>query len=152
VFTVSDTRVERDDTSGRAIRERLERAGHAVERAAILPDEPERVREAVRDAIAEDGCDGVLLTGGTGISGRDSTHEAIVGLLDKRLEGFGELFRWLSWQEIGSAAMLSRAVGGVASGKFVFAMPGSTAAVALAMDELIVPEIAHLLAELRKDA
>ena len=104
----------------------------------------------MRSWVGEDGCDGVILNGGTGISTRDSTFEAISSLLDKRLDGFGELFRLLSYEEIGSAAMLSRAVAGVADGKPVFSLPGSTAAVELAMKRLILPELTHLLSELRK--
>jgi molybdenum cofactor biosynthesis protein B len=128
----------------------LEEAGHRVFEYEILPDEPDRVRERVNRWLAEDGCDGVVLTGGTGISVRDRTFEAISGLLEKTLDGFGELFRALSFEEIGSAAMLTRAVAGVARGKVVFSLPGSTAAVELAMRRLIVPELAHLLGQLRK--
>jgi len=128
----------------------LEEAGHRIFEYAILPDEPDRVRERVNRWLAEDGCDGVVLNGGTGISVRDRTYEAISGLLEKTLDGFGELFRALSYEEIGSAAMLSRAVAGVARGKLVFSLPGSTAAVDLAMRRLIVPELSHLLGQLRK--
>jgi len=147
--TVSDTRGESDDPSGDAVRERLVAAGHHVHASRWLPDEPDRVRRAVEEFLDEGRADGVLLTGGTGVSARDTTVEAIEGLLEKRLDGFGELFRMLSFEEIGSAAMASRAVGGIARGRLVFAMPGSTAAVRLAMDRLIVPELGHLVAELR---
>ncbi len=150
IITASDTRTLADDRSGATIAERLEEAGHAVAERRVVPDDADRIRETVLDFLRVDGVDGVLLTGGTGISRRDSTHEAVGDLLDTRLDGFGELFRMLSFEEIGSAAMLSRAVGGIASGRFVFAMPGSTAAVRLAMDRLILPELGHLLAELRK--
>ena len=150
VLTVSDTRGASDDPSGDAIRERLEAAGHVVHASAWIPDDPDAVGEALRKCLGDEQCDGVLLTGGTGVAARDTTVEAVSSLLDKRIDGFGELFRWLSWGEIGSAAMLSRALGGIASGRFVFALPGSTAGVRLAMDRLIVPELGHLLAELRK--
>ena len=150
VLTVSDTRTPETDRSGPVVVRLVEEAGHRVFEYQILPDEPDRVRERVERWLAEDGCDGVVLNGGTGISVRDRTFEAISGLLDKTLDGFGELFRALSFEEIGSVAMLSRAVAGVARGKLVFSLPGSTAAVELAMRRLIVPELAHLLAELRK--
>jgi molybdenum cofactor biosynthesis protein B len=150
VLTVSDTRNAETDTSGRTARERIEKAGHHVVHYRILPDEPDRVREQVLEWLALADLDAVILNGGTGISGRDRTHEAISGLLQKKLDGFGELFRMLSYQEIASAAMMSRAVGGIARGKAVFSIPGSTAAVELALDRLILPELGHLVAELRK--
>ena len=150
VLTVSDTRTPETDRSGPAAMRLLEEAGHRIFEYAILPDEPDRVRERVNRWLAEDGCDGVVLNGGTGISVRDRTYEAVSGLLEKTLDGFGELFRALSYEEIGSAAMLSRAVAGVARGKLVFSLPGSTAAVDLAMRRLIVPELSHLLGQLRK--
>ena len=150
VLTVSDTRTPETDRSGPAAMRLLEEAGHRVFEYAILPDEPDRVRERVEKWLAEERCDGVVLNGGTGISGRDRTFEAISGLLEKTLDGFGELFRALSFEEIGSAAMLSRAVGGVVRDKLVFSVPGSTAAVELAMRRLIVPELTHLLGQLRR--
>lgn len=150
IITVSDTRTLEDDRSGAAIAECLEQAGHAVAERKIVPDDADRIRETVLDFLRLDGVDGVLLTGGTGISLRDTTYGAVAAVLDARLDGFGELFRMLSFEEIGSAAMLSRAIGGIASGRVVFAMPGSAAAVRLAMDRLILPELGHLLAELRK--
>ena len=109
-----------------------------------------RFRQRVEHWLDAEGCDGVVLNGGTGISVRDRTFEAVSGLLDKTLDGFGELFRALSFEEIGAAAMLSRAVGGVARGKLVFSLPGSTPAVELAMSRLIVPELGHLLGQLRR--
>ncbi|MDW8058689.1 MAG: MogA/MoaB family molybdenum cofactor biosynthesis protein [Thermomicrobium sp.] len=150
VITVSDTRTAETDTSGALIRERLERAGHAVVGYAIVPDEREAVGQLVDEFAARPDCDAILLNGGTGIARRDVTYEAVAERLEKRLDGFGELFRWLSYREIGPAAMLSRAIAGVYGGKIVIAMPGSTAAVRLAMDELIVPELAHLVFEARK--
>ena len=152
VLTVSDTRTEADDESGAMLCELLQAAGHDVVDRKILPDDREKVREAVNDWLRRDGCDGVLVNGGTGVSRRDRTYEALAGLLDKKLRGFGELFRMLSYGEIGSAAMLSRAGGGIASGRILFFMPGSTAAVRLAMEKLLIPEIPHLLSEIRKDA
>lgn len=150
VLTVSDTRTERDDRSGQRIRELLEAAGHRVLDSCILPDEPEQVRAKLEQWLARDDCDGAIVNGGTGISPRDRTYEAVAALLDRRLDGFGELFRMLSWEEIGSAAMLSRAVGGIARGRLLFSVPGSTPAVELAMTRLIVPELGHLLVELSK--
>jgi molybdenum cofactor biosynthesis protein B len=150
VLTVSDSRGRETDRSGRETIRMLEDAGHRIFEYEILPDEPERVRERVERWLAADGCDGVILNGGTGISVRDRTYEAISGLLSKRLDGFGELFRVLSFEEIGSAAMLSRAVAGVARGKLVFSLPGSTAAVELALRRLILPELGHLFNELRR--
>jgi len=150
LLTVSDTRTAETDSSGAALRRALEAAGHRVADQCILPDEPDRVRGLVSDWLDRDDVDVVLVNGGTGISRRDRTHEVVAGLLDQRLAGFGELFRMLSYQQIGSAAMLSRAVGGIARGKPLFSLPGSTAAVELAIERLILPELAHLLAELRK--
>jgi molybdenum cofactor biosynthesis protein B len=150
VVTVSDTRTEADDASGAAIVDLLRGAGHAVTERRILPDDPDAVRGALIELLHEPDCEAVLVNGGTGIARRDTTYEAVAGLLDKRLDGFGELFRSLSFAEIGSAAMISRAVGGVASGRLLFSMPGSTAAVRLAMERLILPELAHLIRELEK--
>jgi molybdenum cofactor biosynthesis protein B len=150
VVTVSDTRTAETDTSGALIRERLERAGHAVVFYAIVPDEREEIGRLVDELVQRPDCDAVLLNGGTGIARRDVTYEAIAERIEKRLDGFGELFRWLSYREIGTAAMLSRALAGVYRGRIVIAMPGSTGAVRLAMDELVLPELAHLVFEARK--
>jgi len=150
VITLSDTRTEADDRSGRHIRELLTDAGHEVITYKIIPDEPQQLASLCAGFLQDDRIDTILTNGGTGISRRDRTIEAIEKLIDQPLPGFGELFRMLSWQEIGSAAMLSRAVGGIAGGKLIFAMPGSTAAVELAMSKLILPELRHLLRELRK--
>lgn len=147
LVTVSDTRTPATDESGRLMRERLEAAGHRVASAHIVPDEPERVRALLAELVAGD-AEVVLLSGGTGITRRDRTYEAVSALLEKTLPGFGELFRQLSFQEIGAAAMLSRATAGVYRGRLVISMPGSTAAVRLAMDRLIVPELGHLAGEL----
>jgi molybdenum cofactor biosynthesis protein B len=144
VLTVSDTRTVDSDGSGAAIRERLEAAGHRVDDYAIVPDEPAEVAARVRELVAGGAIHAVILNGGTGIAARDNTYEAVTGLLEKRIDGFGELFRALSYEEIGSSAMLSRAVAGVVGTTIVFALPGSTAACELALDRLIVPELGHI--------
>jgi molybdenum cofactor biosynthesis protein B len=146
VVTISDTRTAETDTSGAAIRAALEGAGHQVARYAVVKDEPDQIVGLVRE-LASDGCQAILTNGGTGIARRDSTFEAIDGLLEKRLPGFGELFRALSYQEIGAAAMLSRATAGLFGGALIFCMPGSTGAVRLAMEKLILPELPHLIWE-----
>jgi molybdenum cofactor biosynthesis protein B len=148
VVTVSDTRTEADDESGRLCRELLEQGGHQVVGYGIVRDEPTAVRARVLGVL--DGADAVLLNGGTGIAPRDTTYEAIAGLLERRLDGFGELFRMLSFQEIGSKAMASRAVAGVRGRTLIFSMPGSTKAVRLAMEKLVLPELGHLTGELHK--
>lgn len=150
VITVSDTRTPDTDKSGALIRERLESAGHRVISYDILPDEPTRVRDRVVALCSDPSCQAVLLTGGTGLAPRDTTYEAITAVLEKQLDGFGELFRMLSYQEIGSPAMLSRATAGVCSSTLVVSMPGSTAAVTVAMDKLILPQIAHVVYLLEK--
>jgi molybdenum cofactor biosynthesis protein B len=150
VITLSDTRTADTDKSGRRIRELLEADGHAVAHYAILPDDPQRLSGELSSLLSRADVDVILTNGGTGISRRDQTIGVIERALDTPLPGFGELFRMLSWDQIGSGAMLSRAAGGIANGKLLFAMPGSTAAVELAMTKLILPEIRHLLAELRK--
>lgn len=150
VLTVSDTRTPETDTSGRRMRELLIEGRHQVVDARILPDEPSKLEELLRQWLGRSDIDAILTNGGTGISRRDQTIGVIEGLLDRVLPGFGELFRMLSWEEIGSGSMLSRAVGGVAGNKLLFALPGSTAAVELGMKKLILPELKHLLNQLRK--
>jgi len=150
LLTVSDTRREDTDTSGTAMRELVEAAGHRVHATAIVPDEPARVRACVLAWAAEDGCDAIVTSGGTGLSARDRTVEAIAGAFEARIEGFGELFRMLSFREIGSAAILTRATAGVISGRPVFLLPGSPHAVRLALGSLVIPEIGHVLFELRR--
>jgi molybdopterin adenylyltransferase len=152
VVTVSDTRTESNDTSGDAIVELLKSAGHDVGDRRIVRDDPEAVRSLVRSVVESNPgvADVVITTGGTGITARDSTYEAITALLDKRLDGFGELFRMLSFGEIGAAAMLSRATAGSIGTTAVFALPGSEHAVRLAMTRLILPEIGHVVRELRR--
>ncbi len=150
VVTVSDTRTPETDTGGRAVVEHLERAGHAVVARALIPDDPERMTALLSEYLARAEIDAVLLTGGTGISSRDQTFETVSSLLTKPLPGYGELFRMLSFQQVGAAAMLSRAVGGLAGRTVVLTMPGSPNAVKLAMEQLIVPELAHLVREARR--
>ncbi|MGE5360403.1 MAG: MogA/MoaB family molybdenum cofactor biosynthesis protein [Bacteroidales bacterium] len=147
ILTVSDTRTEETDTSGRAIAEALEAGGHQVWARAIVRDEPADVRAKVAAQLENPGVQAIITTGGTGISARDSSFEAIDALLEKRLDGFGELFRMLSYQEIGAAAMLSRASAGLAKRKIVISLPGSEHAVRLAMEKLILPELGHLVRE-----
>jgi molybdenum cofactor biosynthesis protein B len=148
VLTISDTRALETDVSGRTIVELLESAGHVVAKRQILRDDPMDVHGAVVSNLG--GVEAIITTGGTGITARDSTYEAIAGLLEKRLDGFGELFRFLSYQEIGSAAMLTRAVAGVARGTAIFILPGSEHAVRLGMTKLILPELGHVVGELRR--
>jgi molybdenum cofactor biosynthesis protein B len=147
VVTVSDTRTLDTDTSGHAIADLLTAAGHVVSGRTILRDEPADVRAAVTALVADPAIDAVITTGGTGIASRDGTYEALDGLLEKRLDGFGELFRMLSYHDIGAAAMLSRATAGLAGHTVVLALPGSEAAVRLAMERLILPELGHLVRE-----
>jgi molybdenum cofactor biosynthesis protein B len=142
VVTASDSRSAETDESGRLIRDLLTAAGHRVEYYEVLPDDPSSIRQALLDNLRN--LDAIIVNGGTGIAARDSTIEVVRMLLDKELEGFGELFRYLSYQEIGSAAMLSRALAGVAAGKIVAALPGSPDACRLAMEKLLIPELGHM--------
>ena len=142
VITASDSRTPETDESGKLIRELLEQAGHSVALYEVIPDSPERIRAALLESLPR--LDGIIINGGTGIAARDSTIEAIRPLLSKELEGFGELFRMLSYQEIGSAAFLSRALAGTYHGKIVVALPGSPDACRLAMEKLLLPELGHI--------
>jgi molybdenum cofactor biosynthesis protein B len=144
VVTCSDTRTPETDASGRLICDLLVKDGHTVLGYAVVPDEPDRIRPLLTAAMADGRTRVVILNGGTGISRRDSTYEVVNALLDKRIDGFGELFRALSYRDIGSAAMMSRAVAGVAGGCVLVSVPGSLAAVRLAMEELILPELRHM--------
>jgi molybdenum cofactor biosynthesis protein B len=148
VVTISDTRTAANDTSGNAIVELLTSGGHVAAGRRIVRDDPAAVREAVQSNTGT--ADVIITTGGTGITARDSTYDAITALLDKRLDGFGELFRMLSYAEIGAAAMLSRATAGSIGTTAVFSLPGSEHAVRLAMTKLILPEIGHVVRELRR--
>ncbi|HZN37093.1 MAG TPA: MogA/MoaB family molybdenum cofactor biosynthesis protein [Pirellulaceae bacterium] len=150
VITVSDTRTLETDTGGQAVIAHLTAAGHVVVQREIIPDEPARMRPLLETLSRRDDLDAILLTGGTGITSRDQTFETVSGLLTKPLPGYGELFRMLSFQEIGPAAILSRAVGGLIGRKIVLTMPGSPAAVRLAMEKIIVPELPHLVREARR--
>jgi molybdenum cofactor biosynthesis protein B len=150
VITVSDTRTPQNDTSGLAIRDLLVGAGHQVVGSQIVRDEPEQVASVVRQQLADDRVQVIITTGGTGITSRDCTLEAIDGFLEKRLDGFGELFRMLSYEQIGTAAIMSRATAGTAGRKLIFVLPGSENAVRLALGRLILPELGHVLQQLRK--
>jgi molybdenum cofactor biosynthesis protein B len=151
VVTVSDTRTLDTDMSGRALVELLTGAGHGIASRVLVQDEPRQVTAAIRAELARESVQAIITTGGTGISARDSTYESVVGLFEKTLDGFGEIFRMLSYEEIGSAAMLSRACAGVSAGRIIFLLPGSAAAVRLAVRRLILPELTHLVGELSKD-
>jgi molybdopterin adenylyltransferase len=146
-LTISDSRTAETDTSGRAIAEMLGAAGHQLLGHAIVRDDPSAVRRVLYEQIGGGHAQVIITTGGTGITSRDSTYEAISGILEKRLDGFGELFRMISYEQIGSAAMLSRACAGTARGRAIFALPGSEAAVRLAMTKLILPELGHIVRE-----
>jgi len=150
VLTVSDTRTEETDKSGRAIADLLAGAGHRVAGRAIVKDEPELVRDTIERQLANPDVEVVITTGGTGITSRDRTYEAVSSILQKRLDGFGELFRRLSFDEIGSAAMMSRACAGLAAGRIIVCLPGSEQAVRLAMERLLLPELGHLVQQARK--
>lgn len=150
VLTVSDSRTVADDKSGHAIRSLLEAAGHRALEHAIVPDTAERIRDAVLRALARPEIEAVIATGGTGVSPRDVTPDTVEPLFEKRLSGFGEIFRVLSYQEIGAAAVLSRATAGTVGAKVVYVMPGSTGAVRLAMEKLVLPELAHVVGQLRR--
>ena len=150
IVTVSDTRTEATDTSGRAIAELLLAAGHRVTGHAIVKDDADDVRDTIERQLTNPEVQVIITTGGTGITSRDSTYEAVSAMLQKRLDGFGELFRMLSYEQIGSAAMMSRACAGLSSGRIIVALPGSEAAVRLAMERLVVPELAHMVQQARK--
>lgn len=151
VVTVSDSRTEATDVSGALLRTLLEDAGHVVVTHALFRNEELAVRAHVQSLIARPDIDTVFLTGGTGLGSRDRTVEAVRPLLDKELPGFGELFRVVSFQEqIGAAAILSRAVAGGAAGKFIVSLPGSRAAVELALTRILLPELRHVIRELRR--
>jgi molybdenum cofactor biosynthesis protein B len=144
VITVSDSRTPETDTSGQFMQQALTGAGHQVSAYIIVKDEPDEIRRLLQHFIQAADTAAVLLSGGTGLSPRDGTYEVVQTCLDKELTGFGELFRYLSYEEIGAAAMMSRATAGVASGTVIVSMPGSSAAVRLAMERLILPELTHM--------
>ena len=150
VVTVSDTRTLETDRGGQLIVEMLTAVGHEVTSREIVPDDPDKIGPLLTRLADPAMTDAVLITGGTGIAARDQTFETVAGLLTKTMPGYGELFRMLSYDDIGAAAMLSRAIGGVRDQVIILTMPGSVAAVKLAMEKLIVPEIGHLVLEARK--
>jgi molybdenum cofactor biosynthesis protein B len=145
IVTVSDTRTEATDTSGRAIGDLLTAAGHVVAGRAIVKDDAEMVRGTLERQLASAEVHAIITTGGTGVTARDSTYEVVSSLLQKRLDGFGELFRMLSFQQIGPAAMMSRACAGIVAGHVIVSLPGSETAVRLALERLLIPELGHLV-------
>jgi molybdopterin adenylyltransferase len=149
VITVSDTRTVENDKSGNFIKQSLSNAGHTISSYVIVKDEPEQIRLYVQELVSNPQLDAIILNGGTGIAPRDTTYDAIALLLEKTLPGFGEMFRYLSWQEVGSRAIASRAVAGIYHNKLIFSLPGSSNAVKLAIEQLILPEIIHLVRQMR---
>ena len=147
VITVSDTRTLETDTGGAVVEELLRAAGHTVVAREIVPDDREAIQSALRECLKKEGLRAVILTGGTGVAPRDVTPESVAPLLEREVPGFGELFRALSYEDIGSAALLSRALAGLSQGRVIFVIPGSRGAVRLAMEKLILPELGHLAAE-----
>ncbi|HEV3476969.1 MAG TPA: MogA/MoaB family molybdenum cofactor biosynthesis protein [Rubrobacteraceae bacterium] len=150
ILTISDTRTPETDTGGDTVDELLRGAGHEIAQRDIVRDEAQSIRAKIVDLLARSDVDAVITTGGTGISARDTTYEVVDDMLEKRLDGFGEIFRMLSYEEIGAAAVLSRCVAGVVGTKFIASLPGSRNAVRLAAEKLLVPELAHVIFELRK--
>ena len=150
VLTLSDTRTRDTDTSGQTIRDRLTAAGHRLIVDTIIPDEPKQLNEVLDRWLADPQIDAIITNGGTGLSKRDTTIDTIESRLERIIPGFGELFRMLSHREIGAAALLSRATAGVIGTKLIACMPGSTAAVRLGLEELLLPQIRHIVRELRK--
>jgi molybdopterin adenylyltransferase len=150
IVTLSDTRTLETDASGKRIAELLQGAGHQVKEHRVIRDDANGLANLLNELLARPDIDAILTIGGTGISPRDQAIGVIESILESPLPGFGEIFRMLSWEQIGSGAILSRATAGIARGKLIFAMPGSTAAVELAMAKLIVPELRHILHQARK--
>ena len=150
ILTISDTRTPETDTGGDVAEELLEGAGQEVVERRIVRDEVSGIRNNLIDLLARSDVDAVVATGGTGISARDTTYEVVERMVEKRLDGFGEIFRMLSYEEIGSATIMSRALAGSVGSKFVASLPGSRNAVRLAVEKLLVPELSHVVFELRK--
>lgn len=150
VITCSDTRTPETDTSGYRMMHMLKDAGHTVLSYQLIADEPKKIKAAVKKAVKNRRVQAIVINGGTGIAKRDSTFEAVDGMLEKRLEGFGEIFRFLTYQEIGSPAIMTRATAGTYKGRVIFSTPGSENAVRLAMEKLILPELGHIIRELTK--
>lgn len=151
VITLSDTRTPDTDKSGQLIRQLIEEAGHRTDFYELIPDEPDQILDTLHQALEQQRVQVIVTNGSTGIAQRDTVVEVVESLLDKKLDGFGELFRALSFEEIGAAAMLSRAVGGTVGRKVLFSLPGSSNAVRLGMTRLILPQAGHLVQELNKD-
>jgi molybdopterin adenylyltransferase len=149
VITVSDTRTTKTDQSGQIIQQLLTDAGHQIVTYTIVKDEPEQIKTWLNELDANAELETIILNGGTGIAPRDTTYDVVSGWLDKTIPGFGEIFRWLSYQEIGSRAIASRAVAGIKNQKVIFSLPGSSNAVKLAMTQLILPELNHLVKQIR---
>jgi molybdopterin adenylyltransferase len=150
VLTISDTRTRETDSGGDTVEQILSAAGQEIVARQIVRDEVNGIRASLVDLLANSEVDAVITTGGTGISGRDATYEVVDRMIEKKLDGFGEIFRMLSYEEIGAAAIMSRAVAGAVGTKFVASLPGSRNAVRLAVEKLLVPELAHIVFELRK--
>lgn len=150
VITCSDTRTPQSDTSGYRIMVMLRDAGHSVASYQIVKDEPSKIKAAIKKAVKNKKVQAIIINGGTGIAKRDSTFEAIEDLLEKKLDGFGEVFRYLTYQDIGSPAIMTRATAGTYKGRIIFSTPGSENAVKLAMEKLILPELGHILQQLSK--
>ncbi len=149
VITVSDTRVETTDQSGQVIKEMLVGVGHRIVGYQIVKDEPNEIENLLRQTLGRKDLEVIILNGGTGIAPRDGTYEVVDRLMQKRLDGFGEIFRYLSYQDIGSAAIMSRACAGIAGDKVMISLPGSKGAVQLAMGQLVLPEMGHMVSQLR---
>ncbi len=150
IVTISDTRTPATDTGGDTIEELMKGAGHEVVKRGIVKDHAALIRRELGDLISRPDIDAVITTGGTGISARDTTYEVVERMVEKKLEGFGEIFRMLSYEEVGAAAILSRALAGSVGPKFVACLPGSRNAVRLGVEKLLAPEISHVVFELRK--
>lgn len=150
VITCSDTRTPETDTSGQLIQKLLKEQGHKIAAYHLVRDEPAEIKARIAQGTIDDAVQAIIINGGTGISRRDSTFEAVDAMLEKRLDGFGEVFRYLTYQDIGSPAIMSRATAGIIKGRVLFSTPGSENAVRLAMEKLILPELGHLVKELSK--
>jgi molybdopterin adenylyltransferase len=150
VITCSDTRTPDTDTSGQLIQKLLKEQGHTIAAYQLVKDEPAQIRARINEATGNDQVQAIIINGGTGISRRDSTFEAVDAMLEKRLDGFGEVFRYLTYKDIGSPAIMSRATAGIIKGRVLFSTPGSENAVRLALEKLILPELGHLVKELTK--
>jgi len=150
VVTVTDTRTAKTDTGGATIAKRLTGAGHRIVRREIVPDDPEKLRALLESLFTRSDVEAILLTGGTGVASRDHTFETVNRVIERPMPGYGELFRMLSYEQVGPACMLSRAFGGVVRDTLILTMPGSVAAVELAMDKIILPELSHIVGQLKR--